>query len=224
MSEWMKVDEVFPSVYKVDGKLATRNLAPGRKVYGEALVKQRDTEYRMWNPYRSKLAAAILNGMKEMAIKPGCKVLYLGAATGTTPSHVSDIIGKGGRLFGVEISERNMREFVSLCEFRENMLPILADAGNPEAYSKDVGSCDIIYQDVAVKNQAELLMKNSGMLKMGGFAYFVIKSQSVDISKSPSEVYREELSRLKGTFEVLERIDIEPYDSLHLFVVLRKIH
>ncbi len=219
----MKFEKVFPSVYRVDGKLATENLAPGRKVYGEMLVKRGDAEYRMWNPYRSKLAAAIRNGMKKMEIKDGSKVLYLGSATGTTPSHVSDIIGREGRLFGVEISERNMREFVALCESRNNMLPILADAGHPETYSESVGSCDVIYQDVAVKNQAEILMKNSSMLKKGGYAYFVIKSQSVDISKSPESVYKEELSKLKGTFEVLERIDIEPYDSLHLFVVLRKV-
>ena len=159
-----------------------------------------------------------------MEIRPGCNVLYLGAATGTTPSHVSDIIGREGRLFGVEISERNMREFVSLCEVRENMLPILADAGHPESYSKSVGSCDIIYQDVAVKNQAEILLKNSGMLKKGGYAYFVIKSQSIDISKNPDSIYKEELAKLEDSFEVLERIDIEPYDSLHMFAVLRKVH
>ena len=220
----MKFEEVFPSVYKIDGKLATRNMTPGRKVYGEELVRCKDAEYRMWNPYRSKLAAAIIRGMKKMGIGAGSRVLYLGAATGTTPSHVSDIIGREGRLFGVEISERNMREFVKLCEARDNMLPILADAGRPEAYAGSVGSCDIIYQDVAVKNQAEIMLKNSPMLKKGGFAYFVIKSQSVDISKDPEEVYREELSRLRGTFEVLERIDIEPYDSLHMFAVLRKIN
>jgi fibrillarin-like pre-rRNA processing protein len=219
----MKVDELFSSVYKVDGKIATRNLTPGRKVYGEDLVKIKDIEYRMWNPYRSKLAAAMIKGMRKMEIKDGSKVLYLGAATGTTPSHVSDIIGREGMLFGVEISERNMRQFVKLCEGRSNMLPILGDAGNPEVYADDVGSCDIIYQDVAVKNQAEILMANSQLLKKGGYAYFVIKSQSIDISKEPDAIYKGELAKLKGTFEVLERIDIEPYDSLHLFAVLRKI-
>jgi len=219
----MKLEELFASVYKVDGKLATRNIAPGKRVYGEELVRSGNVEYRLWNPYRSKLAAAILKGMKRMEIRAGGKVLYLGAATGTTPSHVSDIVGEKGRLFGVEISERNMREFVKLCEARSNMLPILADAGHPEAYSKDVGSCDVIYQDVAVKNQAEILLRNSSMLKKGGYAYFVIKSQSIDISKSPGEIYKAELAQLEGRFEILERIDIEPYDSLHMFAVLRKV-
>ena len=218
----MRLDNLFAGVYRIDGKLATRNLTIGRKVYGEELVKHKDTEYRMWNPYRSKLAAAIINGLENMEIWVGSKVLYLGCATGTTSSHVSDIIGKTGMLFGVEISERNMREFVKLCEIRDNMLPILADADHPETYSKSVGKCDVIYQDVAVKNQAEIMLRNSSMLKAGGFAYFIIKSQSVDVSKDPKEVYAKELAQLEETFDVLEKIDLEPYDSLHMFAVLRK--
>jgi len=218
----MRFDKLFEGVYRIGGKLATRNLKPGRKVYGEELVKYKEEEYRMWNPYRSKLAAAIINGMENMEIKTGLKVLYLGAATGTTASHVSDVIGRAGMLFGVEISERNMRDFVKLCEVRDNMLPILADAANPETYSGSVGKCDVIYQDVAVKSQAEIMLKNSPMLKKGGYAYFVIKSQSVDVSRNPNDVFREELGKLEDAFEVLERIDIEPYDSLHMFAVLRK--
>ena len=50
-------------------------------------------EYRVWNPFRSKLAAAILGGVDKIHIKPGSKVLYLGAASGTTVSHVADIVG-----------------------------------------------------------------------------------------------------------------------------------
>ena len=46
-------------------------------------------------PFRSKLAAAILGGVENIWMKPGSKVLYLGAASGTTVSHVSDI-GFGG--------------------------------------------------------------------------------------------------------------------------------
>ena len=51
------------------------------------------TEYRAWNPFRSKLAAAIVGGIEHIHMKPGSKVLYLGAASGTTVSHVSDLVG-----------------------------------------------------------------------------------------------------------------------------------
>ncbi len=218
----MSVRKTFDGVFSINGKIATANLVRGIKVYGEDLINDSGTEYRLWNPYRSKLAAAILNHMKNMQIKPESKVLYLGAASGTTPSHVSDIIGNKGVMYCIEISERSMRQLVALCERRQNMLPILADASEP-AYLEGAGTFDVIYQDIASKNQADILLNNSIALKPGGYAYFVIKSQSIDISRDPKEIYKDELGKLAKTFEVLERIDLEPYDSDHLFVVLRKI-
>ncbi len=216
----MEVKELFSQVYAIDGKLATANLSKGNRVYNEELIEVNGREYRTWNPYRSKLAAAILKGLKNLKIGKESNVLYLGAATGTTASHVSDIASNGA-VFCVEISQRNMRELIKVCEKRPNMFPILADANNTNEYEKEVGQCDAIYQDIASPDQAEILNKNSHMLKKGGFAYFVIKSQSIDIAREPEEVFNMEISALKG-FDVLERIDIEPYDSMHLFVVLRK--
>ena len=102
------------------------------------------------------------------------------------------------------------------------MLPMLKDAMDAMAYSDEVGTVDVIYQDVAAKDQAEILLRNSELLKSGGIAYVAIKSQSISISRAPSEVYGEFLEKVSRRFEILERIDIEPYDSLHLFVVLRK--
>jgi fibrillarin-like pre-rRNA processing protein len=218
----MEFEMIFDGVYRIGGRLATENLARGSKAYGEALVDHEGAEYRMWTPYRSKLSAAIMNGMHTMKIKRGCNVLYIGAATGTTASHVSDIIGKEGKLYGIELSERNIREFIGVCESRPNMLPILADADLPESYLGDVARCDVIYQDVSARNQGEILLKNSAALKKGGYAYFVIKSQSIDISKAPDEVYRAELDAVGSGFEVVERVGLEPYDSMHLFAVLKK--
>ncbi|MEM3199567.1 MAG: fibrillarin-like rRNA/tRNA 2'-O-methyltransferase [Candidatus Micrarchaeaceae archaeon] len=216
-----KLKQVFEGVYEINGKLATLNLSPGSKVYNEELISIDGVEYRTWNPYRSKLAAAILKGLKNFKIKSNSNVLYLGAATGTTSSHVSDI-AKNGSVFCVEISQRNMRELIKVCEIRSNMLPILADANNVAIYNSIIKECDIIYQDVATPNQADILEKNSIMLKKGGYAYFIIKSQSIDISKKPEEVFDMQLGKLKG-FKVLEKIDLEPYDSMHLFAVLKKV-
>lgn len=219
----MQVTQPFDGVYKINGKLATLNLAEHKKVYGEELVSLDGTEYRLWNPYRSKLAAALLNGLKNFKIKKNNSILYLGAATGTTASHVSDIVGIGGRVFCAEISERNVRELLNVCESRENMLPMLADARFPNKYEKEVGICEVIYQDIAAKDQSEILKNNIGLLKKGGYAYFIIKSQSIDISEKPENVFEAELKNLKDLFRVEERIDLEPYDSLHLFTVLKKL-
>ncbi len=218
----MPLKELFDGVYSIGGKLATLNSAKGSRVYGEELVQSDGKEYRLWNPYRSKLAAAILKGMKGMHIGSSTVVLYLGAATGTTASHVSDI-AHSGTVFCVEFSERNMRELIPVCERRQNMLPLLYDANDVDAYAGMVGSCDVIYQDVSARNQSEILRRNASLLKRGGYAYFIIKSQSIDISKEPGQVFREELASLEGLFSVEEKVDIEPFDSLHLFAVLKKL-
>lgn len=217
----MKIEKLFDGVYSVDGKIATINQTRGYRVYGEELIKSDDKEYRLWNPYRSKLAAAILNGLKTFEIRNDSKVLYLGAATGTTSSHVSDI-AVDGQVFCIELSERNMRELLNVCEKKPNMLPILNDANNVDDYEDTVGMCDIMYQDISARNQADILNKNSKMLKSGGLAYFIIKSQSIDISKKPDEVFKEELEIASKNFDVLEKINLEPYDSLHMFAVMRK--
>jgi fibrillarin-like pre-rRNA processing protein len=218
----MNLKELFPGVYSIDGKIATKNLANGKKVYDEELISEKESEYRSWTPYRSKLSAAIMNGLKNFEIKAGGYVLYLGASTGTTASHVSDIVEKNGRVYCIEISERSMRDLINLCQARDNMLPILGNAHETEKYSKIVDECDVIYQDVSAKEQAQILKKNCAFLKSGGYAYFVIKSQSVDVSRPPKEVFESELKQLVDMFEIVERITLEPYDSAHLFVVLKK--
>ena len=217
-----QIKKIFDGVFLVDGKLATVNLDKGRSVYGEELVHSEKLEYRLWNPYRSKLGAAIANGLKKMEIRDGSRVLYLGAATGTTCSHVSDIIGEKGVLYCVEISERNVRDLLKVCERRANMLPIFNDARKVEEYGEDVGKADVIYQDIAARDQAEILLENCDLLKKGGYAYVAIKSQSIDVSRKPSEVYKEFLEKVSKKFSLLESIDIMPYDKMHLFVVLQK--
>ncbi|MCL4363459.1 fibrillarin-like rRNA/tRNA 2'-O-methyltransferase [Candidatus Marsarchaeota archaeon] len=213
---------IFPGVFSIDGRVATINLAKGRKVYGEETRVEDGIEYRLWNPYRSKLSAALLNGLSAMHIKEGSKVLYLGAATGTTSSHVSDIVGDSGIVYCIELSERNMRELINVCDARSNMLPILGDARNTDGYKEYIEECDVLYQDVSAREQSEILKANSRFLKKGGFAYFIIKSQSVDVGKKPADVFDSELKNLSGVFDIVEKVHLEPYDELHLFVALKK--
>ena len=213
---------IFPGVFSIDGRVATINLAKGRKVYGEETRVEDGIEYRLWNPYRSKLSAALLNGLSAMHIKEGSKVLYLGAATGTTSSHVSDIVGDSGIVYCIELSERNMRELINVCDARSNMLPILGDARNTDGYKEYIEECDVLYQDVSAREQSEILKANSRFLKKGGFAYFIIKSQSVDVGKKPADVFDSELKNLSCVFDIVEKVHLEPYDELHLFVALKK--
>ncbi|UCD26164.1 MAG: fibrillarin-like rRNA/tRNA 2'-O-methyltransferase [Candidatus Bathyarchaeota archaeon] len=220
----------FPEIYWTtleDGarKLATRNLAPGKTVYGERLVKFKREEYRLWNPYRSKFAAALLNGLELVPIKPSHKILYLGAASGTTASHISDIIGDNGYLYCVEFASRSIRELVNnVCTLRLNMAPILADARLPERYSTLVGKVDDIYCDIAQPEQAKILADNADLfLKDNGWVMLAIKAQSIDVTKEPSEVYEKEINTIKARgFQVKEVVHLEPYDKAHVMIVAEK--
>ena len=206
-------------------KLATINLAPGIRVYGEQIVKVEGREYRIWNPYRSKLAGAILKGVKLVPIKNGTKVLYLGVATGTTPSHVSDIIGERGVLYGVEFAPRVMREFIErVANYRKNVIPILADARFPQKYVYIVSEkVDVIYADIAQPFQSKIVADNAEyFLKSKGFIMQAIKAMSIDVTKEPSETYKREISHLEERgFEIVDVVHLEPYDIAHAFVVAR---
>jgi len=232
MSEVIEVKEheKFKNIYWViyeDGskKLATINLAPGKRVYGEQLVNYEGVEYRIWNPYRSKLAAAILKGVSDVPIRPGSKVLYLGSASGTTASHVSDIVGNEGKVYCVEFAPRVMREFLEkVAPYRDNVIPILADARFPLKYRFFVEGVDVVYADVAQPFQSKIVADNSdAYLISGGWALQAIKAMSIDVTKEPSETYRSEIDYLKRQgFEIEDSVHLEPYDKAHAFIVARK--
>ena len=224
----MKLSQPYPGVYRVRvgerEHLATLNLAPGISVYGEKRIEIEGKEYRLWNPYRNKLSAALLKGLENMPIRPGCRVLYLGAATGTNCSHVSDIVGVEGHVWGVEIAPRPMREFLErVVRHRPNVSPILGDARKPEAYSPFIPLVDVIYADVAQPDQASIVVKNARLLlRDGGWALMAIKSRSIDVTRPPEEVYEEQIGELKSSgFQVLEVLELEPYEHDHAMAVAR---
>lgn len=213
----------FEGVFLVDRKIATINLLPGTLVYGEQLIKSGRKEYRIWDFYRSKPAAAIKKGLKKFPLKRGMSVLYLGAASGTTVSHFSDIVGKEGIIYAVDIAERVLRELVHHAERRGNIIPILADARKPESYENLVlEKVDLVYEDVASKDQIPILIRNAAkFLKPDGHAMLAIKSQSIDVTKQPRQIYKESLSELEKHFEILDRVELDPYEKMHLFVVMK---
>lgn len=213
----------FDGIFKINGKTATVNLVPGQKVYGEELIKGKNIEYRIWDFWRSKPSAAIKNGLKNFPLGKGMEVLYLGIANGTTSSHFSDIVGKEGMIYGVEISERPFRELLPTAEKRGNIIPILSNARKPEEYrDKIIEKVDIVYEDVASDDQIEILIRNCKMfLKTNGIAMIAIKSQSIDVTKPPREIYNICLKELEKYFEILEKIELDPYEKHHMFVVLK---
>lgn len=207
----------------VDGeeKIATINLAPGVKVYGERLIIDKGIEYRLWDPFRSKLSVVIIKGLKTLPLREGSKVLYLGASTGTTASHVSDIIGDKGIIFCVEVSPRVAREFMERCvKYRKNMIPILEDARKHENYHSIFGHVDLVYCDIAQPDQTDIAIANcKHFLKKNGHLLLVVKSRSIDVTKKPSKVFKEEEEKIeKAGFKVEQVIELEPFDKDHALI------
>jgi len=213
--------KILPGVYllDVDGqkRLATKS-ADSVPVYGERIREG----YRFWDPFRSKLAGFLhKNKGKGLNLSSDAKVLYLGAATGTTVSHISDIVADG-LVYAVEFSPRSMRDLVRLCERRHNIVPILADAAKPEEYSYLVEIVDLVYQDIAQRNQAEIASLNClRYLKPGGDLLLMMKTRSIDVTASPAEILSLEIKNLKG-LNLLEVMDLLPFHQDHWAVQARR--
>jgi rRNA 2'-O-methyltransferase fibrillarin len=211
--------------------LVTLNLAPGESVYGEKRISIDDDknvkeglvtkiEYRVWNAFRSKLAACIVNGVKNIYMKPGSKVLYLGAASGTTVSHVSDLVGESGVVYAVEYSERSGRDLVNMAKRRPNIIPIIEDARKPYKYRMITGMVDVIFSDVAQPDQARIIVLNAQhYLKNGGGFVFSIKANCIDSTAEPAAVFASQVNELKKEgFKPKEQVTLEPYERDHAVV------
>lgn len=219
----------YEGVFIVKGKedaLATKNLVVGESVYGEKRVSVGESsdnqiEYRVWNPFRSKLAASMMAGLDNVHIKPGTKLLYLGAASGTTVSHCSDLVGPEGLVYAVEFSHRSGRDLLNVAKKRPNIIPIVEDARHPHKYRMLVGMVDTIFADVAQPDQARIVALNAHhFLKNGGHCVISIKANCIDSTAAPEAVFAGEVNKLKEEkFKPREQVTLEPYERDHAVVV-----
>ncbi len=205
----------------LDGKLFTEDLEGGRSVHGEQLMVRDGRTCREWVPWRSKMATYIKK--KGLPHFEGRSLLYLGAAQGTTVSHLSDLM-PNGTIYAVEVSPTAFSPLSSLSKRRPNIVPILGDAFHPETYSMIVGSADAIYQDVAQKDQLGMFLRNSEMLlRTGGRGMFMLKARSVDVTADPQSVADRTARGLKeGGFEVLEIIELDPFQKDHFALYVER--
>lgn len=219
--------------------LVTKNLVPGESVYGEKRISIESapsssdpdaaatkTEYRVWNPFRSKLAAGILGGLDNIYMRPGAKVLYLGAASGTSVSHVSDIVGPTGVVYAVEFSHRSGRDLVSLATKRTNIIPIVEDARHPLKYRMLVGMVDCVFADVAQPDQARIVGLNAHLfLKQGGGVLVSVKANCIDSTKPAEQVFAAEVQKMRQEMmKPKEQLTLEPYERDHCVVAAEYVH
>ncbi|KAJ2745685.1 Small subunit processome complex component [Coemansia sp. BCRC 34301] len=206
--------------------LVTKNLVPGESVYGEKRISVdgpdgTKTEYRVWNPFRSKIAAGILGGVDHIHIAPGKKVLYLGAASGTTVSHVADVVGPEGAVYAVEFSHRSGRDLINMAKKRTNVIPIVEDARYPQKYRMLVPMVDVIFADVAQPDQARIIALNAHQfLKNTGHIVISIKANCIDSTVEASKVFAREVKKMQEEkIKPQEQLTLEPYERDHAIVV-----
>ena len=215
-----RIFEVYED--KSKRKLYTLNLTPGKKVYDEQLVKQNNIEYREWDAYSSKLAAVILNGCRNIFLRKDDIVLYLGSASGTTVSHVSDIVGKNSFVFAVDVAPRVMKDLIFNCGARKNIAAILADANHTKELEERVSIVDVVYQDIAQKNQVDIFLKNiNTFLKKDGYAIIAIKARSIDVTKKPKQIFKEIMEKLEKELTVIDYKTLEPYQRDHCMFICK---
>jgi len=194
----------------IDGVL----VSPGEGgVYGERIFQG----YRVWDPRRSKFAALLHLG-GEVDLADPMRVLYLGAANGTTVSHVADYVEA---VYAVEIAPRPMQDLLAVAHHRRNVVPILADATRPDTFAPVMEAVDLVYQDVAHPDQAAIAARNAVFLREGGALVLMLKTRSVDLRKIPAEVLDETVSAISDTYRVERTCWLEPYHRDHAAIIAR---
>lgn len=210
------MEKIQPGIFRKGAKMFTK-AASEKQVYGEKFIEEDGDKYREWNPNRSKVGAGVEKGI-DLEMNQDDLVLYLGAASGTTVSHFSDIL-EDGFVFAVEYSETVIRKLLDVAQSRENIAPILGNARNPEEYSDVVTEVDVVFQDISQSDQAEIFIKNAEKyLKQDGKALLAVKAQSISTSRPTEEIYEEVKDKLSQKFEIIEEDSLEPHETDHLFL------
>ncbi|MBD3260272.1 MAG: fibrillarin-like rRNA/tRNA 2'-O-methyltransferase [Candidatus Altiarchaeales archaeon] len=210
------VKQVFPGVYRFGRDFATKS-QDSKRVYGERLKRTKGGVFRVWDPHRSKVAAALVKGLNEFPVKADSNVLYLGASSGTTASHIADVTG--GLVYCVEFAKRSMRDLYQVSLRKRNMVPVLADARHPWEYNHLVSCCDVLIQDVAQPRQAEIVLVNSNYFDFRE-ALLSIKSRSIDTTRTPKKIFDEEVAKLEKIFSVKQKLLLKPFEEDHILVHL----
>ena len=214
----MALEEIHPRLFYDAENYYTLNASPGKSVYGERLISVKGKEYRQWDPKRSKMSAALHRGMTKFPLKTSDIVLYLGAASGTTVSHVAEITEK--EVYAVEFAKVPFRDLVRLSEERKNIMPILANARVPSQYRHIVPEVDIVYQDIAQKDQLEIFLKNMDFFnaKKG---VLMLKARSIDVSEKPKRVFQNIADRLSEYVKIENSIGLKPYEKDHMAFIVK---
>ena len=219
----IKDDTIFWITVKNKKKLATLNNASINEVYNEKLIKINGKQYNLWNPYTSKLAAAIVNGMEIFPILKKTKVLYLNGAIEKTLSHISDIIGVNGKIFILRDINENSKKFLdNVMNDRTNVFTITRDNGDPAKFSSKTEMVNVVYVDITQHNETEVAIQNcKRYLTDGGFLMLVVPTKKIDFVNNPNGQNLEEIQKLQSSFEIIQQINLTDFFKEHSMIIAK---
>ena len=219
----IKADTIFWITVKNKKKLATLNNASINEVYNEKLIKMNGKQYNLWNPYTSKLAAAIVNGMEIFPILEKTKVLYLNSTIEKTLSHISDIIGVNGKIFILSDINENSKNFLeNVMNDRTNVFTITRDNGDPVKFSSKTEMVNVVYVDITQHNETEVAIQNcKRYLRDGGFLMLVVPTKKIDFVNNPNGQNLEEIQKLQSSFEIIQQINLTDFFKEHSMIIAK---
>ena len=219
----IKADTIFWITVKNKKKLATLNNASVNEVYNEKLIKMNGKQYNLWNPYTSKLAAAIVNGMEIFPILEKTKVLYLNSTIEKTLSHISDIIGVNGKIFILRDINENSKNFLeNVMNDRTNVFTITRDNGDPAKFSSKTEMVNVVYVDITQHNETEVAIQNcKRYLRDGGFLMLVVPTKKIDFVNNPNGQNLEEIQKLQSSFEIIQQINLTDFFKEHSMIIAK---
>ena len=219
----LKEDVIFWVTVRNEKKLATLSNVSTNQDYKENLVEMNGKQYSIWNPYTSKLAAAIINGIEIYPILKKTKILYVDPATEKTVKHISDIVGINGKIFVVRNIMKNSKNFLEqIVKNRSNIFTIVLDKTNPARLTGMTEMVDVIYIDIAEHNQTEIAIQNcKNHLRIGGFLMLIVPTKNIDFANNPSKKNQEERKKLQTSFDIIQEINLTDFFKEYSMVIAK---
>ena len=219
----LKEDVIFWVTVRNEKKLATLSNVSTNQDYKENLVEMNGKQHSIWNPYMSKLAAAIINGMEIFPILKKTKILYLDPTSEKTIKHISDIVGINGKIFVVRNIMKNSKNFLEqIAKNRSNIFTIIPDKTNPARLTGMTEMVDVIYIDIAEHNQTEIAIQNcKNHLRIGGFLMLIVPTKNIDFANNPSKKNQEERKKLQTSFDIIQEINLMDFFKEYSMVIAK---
>ena len=219
----LKEEVIFWVTVRNEKKLATLSNVSTNQDYEENLVEMNGKQYSIWNPYMSKLAAAIINGMEIFPILKKTKILYLDPTSEKTIKHISDIVGINGKIFVVRDVMKNSKNFLEqIVKNRSNIFTIIPDKTNPARLTGMTETVDVIYIDIAEHNQTEIAIQNcKNHLRIGGFLMLIVPTKNIDFANNNSKKNQEERKKLQTSFDIIQEINLTDFFKEYSMVIAK---